>query len=420
MARSKLYRPVGAILLLLGTTGASGKGCWGSSAPSGSGDDAGTPDAGSPPPSSGGGADSGTDSSARADARPDGADDAIAETGADDAPASTDVASDASGADASDAPADALDSPDTAMASNDVGTSSSGVYEAWPNWPMPNPPGTSLPNPQSYDTSVAGVVRDQVTGLVWEQDILSDAATWSAAKTRCDGLVLAGYDDWRLPSRIEAVSIQDFTRTGPAMNPVFHMPASYSPNSFVQQWTSTRSATDPSLVWASDLYSETVMSGTSTAEDPPGATLEFVRCVRSGPLVDAAPPSRYVVKNGTVHDELTKLTWQQAPSGVPVMASGSAQVCTSLSLDGSGWRLPSLNELETLVDETVPDNTAHALDTTSFPNEPGSVYWSSSQMSSYMGVVAFTGGGSMQLVPVSPTAADLLSGRGLGFVRCVR
>jgi hypothetical protein len=36
----------------------------------------------------------------------------------------------------------------------------------WADWPMPNPPTTDLPNPQSYDTGrTPGVVFDRVTKL---------------------------------------------------------------------------------------------------------------------------------------------------------------------------------------------------------------------------------------------------------------
>ena len=76
------------------------------------------------------------------------------------------------------------------------------------NWPMPNPASAGLPNPSSYDTSIAGVVRDNVTGLMWQQtDVLTgDITTLSGAAAYCSALRLGGFTDWRLPSRIEIVS----------------------------------------------------------------------------------------------------------------------------------------------------------------------------------------------------------------------
>ena len=39
---------------------------------------------------------------------------------------------------------------------------------------MSNPVASALPNPASYDSSVAGVVTDTVTGLTWEQTAAPD------------------------------------------------------------------------------------------------------------------------------------------------------------------------------------------------------------------------------------------------------
>lgn len=76
---------------------------------------------------------------------------------------------------------------------------------------MPNAtPG--LPNAQSFDTQKAGVVLDRVTGLMWQSAVDGDKfATFSEAAQRCESLTLAGFDDWRVPSRIELVSILDVT-----------------------------------------------------------------------------------------------------------------------------------------------------------------------------------------------------------------
>ena len=76
----------------------------------------------------------------------------------------------------------------------------------WALWPMPNVL-PDLPNPASYDTSVAGIVLDKVTGLIWQRSVSAPSYTWTEAKSYCEGLTLAGYSDWRLPTRIELVSL---------------------------------------------------------------------------------------------------------------------------------------------------------------------------------------------------------------------
>jgi hypothetical protein len=84
---------------------------------------------------------------------------------------------------------------------------------------MPTPPSTGLPNPQDYDVGQTDVIVDRVTGLQWQRTLSTEQLSWSSdALAYCDALVLAGYDDWRLPSRIELISIVDFTRSTPAID----------------------------------------------------------------------------------------------------------------------------------------------------------------------------------------------------------
>lgn len=90
----------------------------------------------------------------------------------------------------------------------------------WAGWKMPNPATTGLPNPASYDISEPDVVTDLVTGLMWQREA-GPNDHYDAAVSYCDGLTLGGYTDWRLPTRIELVSLLDFTRTAPAFDPVF-------------------------------------------------------------------------------------------------------------------------------------------------------------------------------------------------------
>ena len=88
-------------------------------------------------------------------------------------------------------------------------------FEPWALWPMPNAASAGLPNPASYDTATPDVVLDKVTGLVWQARVPPSTQTWAGAKAYCASLVLAGFRDWRLPSRIELISIVDYTIAAP-------------------------------------------------------------------------------------------------------------------------------------------------------------------------------------------------------------
>jgi hypothetical protein len=94
------------------------------------------------------------------------------------------------------------------------------VFQPWALWPMPNPVSAGLPNPASYDTTTAGVVTDKVTGLIWQRTVTASTFAWVDAKAYCANLVLAGFSDWRLPSRVELVSLLDFTiaKPGPTID----------------------------------------------------------------------------------------------------------------------------------------------------------------------------------------------------------
>lgn len=66
----------------------------------------------------------------------------------------------------------------------------------------------------------AKTVCDRTTLLEWERAVGSDPRTWDDAKAYCDSLLLDGASDWRLPTRIELLSIVDFGRKEPSIDPV--------------------------------------------------------------------------------------------------------------------------------------------------------------------------------------------------------
>jgi hypothetical protein len=99
-----------------------------------------------------------------------------------------------------------------------VGTDLPPALHAWAAWPMPNPVSTSLANAQVYKTDESGVVTDEVTHLQWQQPIDSKSYSWANAASYCAQLTIAGKAGFRLPSRIELVSLIDFTTLNPAID----------------------------------------------------------------------------------------------------------------------------------------------------------------------------------------------------------
>ena len=113
----------------------------------------------------------------------------------------------------------------------------------------------------------------------------------------------------------------------------------------------------------------------------------------------SAPAGRYVVTsggtgNGTVYDTKTKLTWQQTVPSTAYTWANAKTYCAGVgaSLGGTGWRLPTCKELQTIVDDS---QTNPSIDTTAFPSTPAAWFWSSSPVAgspSYAWVVYFFSG----------------------------
>lgn len=108
-----------------------------------------------------------------------------------------------------------------------------------------------------------------------------------------------------------------------------------------------------------------------------------------------APPGRYTIQSGTVIDAKTGLTWQRTIPAPNLSWNDAQTYCqnNTAGLPGTGWRLPSVKELQTLVDET---QSKPAIDLSAFSFAPSVAFWTSSSLaggSSNWYVVNFAGGG---------------------------
>ncbi|HEX3771131.1 MAG TPA: DUF1566 domain-containing protein [Polyangiaceae bacterium] len=284
------------------------------------------------------------------------------------------------------------------------------VVDAYPRWPMPNPPAANLPN-AFHDTDLGnGTVRDEITQLVWQKTVdASQAFTWSAAATYCASLKLpapAG-SAWHVPSRIQILSLVDFT-TLAAMDAPFL--ASGQPPGGKYTWTSTpwvvsQIATKPQYAWMVNFGG----GGGLTSNAASQTAAEYVRCVASPPLAPVPYPHYAAVAPGEVEDVLTGLVWSQSSALTLMSPSDATAACASLKLNGHTWRLPSVNELASLVDDNPPiARVSPAIDTCVFPDTPADGYYMSSSS-----------------VGSKPWALNYQDGydsdsEATGYVRCVR
>jgi hypothetical protein len=128
------------------------------------------------------------------------------------------------------------------------------------------------PNLHSYTDLGNGVIRDNVTGLMWQKDTAPGTYTWDQANTYCENLTLGGYSDWRLPTIKELSFLVDSSipYPGPTIN------TAYFPNTQAFYcWSSTTSAYYPSYAWV-------VNFGYGGVYGDHKSNVYYVRAVRGG------------------------------------------------------------------------------------------------------------------------------------------
>jgi hypothetical protein len=117
--------------------------------------------------------------------------------------------------------------------------------------------------------SVNGTVTDHKTGFMWQQADDGIGRTWSEAKTYCNKLGLGGYNDWGSPRIDQLLTIVDYSRYFPAINPAFDCGSNY-------YWSSSTYAVNPDV--ACFVY---FLNGYVSAESKYSQLA--VRCMRGGP-----------------------------------------------------------------------------------------------------------------------------------------
>jgi hypothetical protein len=182
-------------------------------------------------------------------------------------------------------------------------------------------------------SATGGMVTDSITKLVWQQAPDAIAYAWAQADAACSSLRLGGNTDWRVPTRVEILSLVDYGRYNPAID------TRAFPGVSDIFWA--HSEASPNAPWAVSFVEGGLIS------EIPMAT-HRVMCTRgpapSGPFTGDASGAF-----GT--DSRTGLVWQYAPVATGVTWLDALAKCQGSSLGGrSDWRVPTIKELETLLD----------------------------------------------------------------------
>jgi hypothetical protein len=223
------------------------------------------------------------------------------------------------------------------------------------------------------------LVTDGLTGLIWPRGAnpLGFPLPWREALDAAADLgrrSFLGRNDWRVPNRRELRSLIDHGRRNPAL-PEGHPFAGV----FLGWcWTSTTKAGLPAYAWNVHLeggrtfYSRKdeerllwPVAGLSAVLPRTGQTACFAADGRDAPCAEDGqdgalrlgapwPEPRFVRHGGAVRDRLTGLEWL-APEALPADVTDWDGSLALAAGRGSGWRLPDINELESLVDAAQAD-----------------------------------------------------------------
>jgi hypothetical protein len=189
-----------------------------------------------------------------------------------------------------------------------------------------------------FDTSNPGAIKDNHTGLVWQQ--LADGSypflNWDSAVAYCSELEHAGLDDWRLPTAYEMFTLF----------PVDYVGSNYQdltvfPNSPAGQYWTYTNADYWGEGWHYIMYLGAFLPNMSiqpVMADVPEFE-QYVRCVRGG---YATSPRSTELGDHTLLDNQTGLVWEQLLSW-DLTFSEATDRCASLP--GGTWRLPTVAEL---------------------------------------------------------------------------
>jgi len=284
-------------------------------------------------------------------------------------------------------------------------------------------------NQPSYVVNGDGTVTDQVTGLMWTQGYYGKM-TYSEALTFADGINLAGYSDWRLPSIKELYSLMDFrgedlmsdSTSGaiPFIDTDFfdfeYGDTSAGERSIDSQWATTTTYVGSEIgtqMFGVNFADGRIKGYGTGAMGPQGEKTFFVRLVRG----NTAYGENDFINNGdgTITDLATGLMWSQDDSGSGMDWEDALSYVQDLNdqnyLGYSDWYLPNAKELQSIVDYTRSPSTTNSaaidpmFNATSFINEDGErdwgFYWTSTTHASPRGGQA---------------AAYIAFGRGLGYM----
>jgi len=262
-------------------------------------------------------------------------------------------------------------------------------------------------------------VTDDLVGLMWEKKTSGNTAdTYNHANaiSYCNGLSLDGYSDWRLPTRFELRTIVNYGLSDPAIYDPFF---TFTNTQSGFYWVIEEYAGDTTEAWVVDFD----LGHSWNAFDK--GDLYYARCVRgeicarsfavenhSGDdvIVDADAQLMWEIKTaGNLNDWVE---WEDAIAHCETTLNGSNYA------GYNDWRLPTIKELESIVDITkgVPAHTIYDI----FINNGGNGDYPYFSSTSFHGSAPTTGSAWVIEMDDGGYVSNHAKQNSIHRVRCVR
>jgi hypothetical protein len=255
--------------------------------------------------------------------------------------------------------------------------------------------GNDLPDDAPWPWAM---VRDNVTGLIWEVKTIDGSIHdkyniydfWDLHYDFVSAINdenFGGYSDWRLPLLKEFSTIVNRDAYDPSINTL------YFPNTRSGEYWSGNGYPHPPIPDYPMFFSIDFYGGsTDILGVPKMGEVGYAMTVHGQEI------SNHFIDNGdgTVTDTDTALMWQQDTAPDVYTWQQALAYCENRAMAGyQDWRLPNVNELQSIVhyEYEVYDP---AIDTTYFPDTVSECYWSSTTYAddhSYAWPVCFYAGG---------------------------
>jgi len=229
-------------------------------------------------------------------------------------------------------------------------------------------------NQPFYTNNGDGTITDNVTGLMWEQD-MGTKISFNDAFTKAENSNLADYTDWRVPTIKELYSLILFTGSVQGESAItlfidtnyFNQPLGNTSigerEIDAQTWSSTtyvgRTMNNDETVFGVNFIDGRIKGYPTYKPSSGNANTMYFRMVRGN--------TDYGINNfvdngdGTISDLATGLMWQQSDDGIARDWENALTYAESLNLGGkSDWRLPNAKELQSIIDYSRSPQTTNS------------------------------------------------------------